>query len=81
MAGLASSVAVTANAREPGRLRSWPPGGVNGSVSEPVVLHNEPEAPNGRGMAIVEAMSTRWGVQAHGDGGKTVWFELDLADY
>ena len=53
----------------------------DGSVSEPVVLHNEPEAPNGRGMAIVEAMSTRWGVQAHGDGGKTVWFELDLADY
>ncbi|HWS57745.1 MAG TPA: ATP-binding protein [Actinotalea sp.] len=47
----------------------------------PVVLHTEPSAPNGRGMAIVEAMSSRWGVDEHADGGKTVWFELDLADY
>lgn len=53
----------------------------DGGSQEPVVLHNEPEAPSGRGMAIVEAMSTRWGVQAHDDGGKTVWFELDLADF
>jgi anti-sigma regulatory factor (Ser/Thr protein kinase) len=47
----------------------------------PVVLHNEPSALNGRGMAIVEAMSTRWGVEAHVEGGKTVWFELDLSDF
>lgn len=47
----------------------------------PVVLHNELSAPNGRGMAIVEAMSTRWGVDDHVDGGKTVWFELDLAEF
>ncbi|WP_024285779.1 ATP-binding protein [Cellulomonas sp. KRMCY2] len=53
----------------------------DGGTTEPVVLHNEPTAPNGRGMAIVEAMSTRWGVQAHSGGGKTVWFELDLADF
>ncbi|HQY33548.1 ATP-binding protein [Actinotalea sp.] len=50
-------------------------------LSTPVVLHNEPSAPNGRGMAIVEAMSSRWGVDEHSDGGKTVWFELDLADF
>jgi len=50
-------------------------------TSSPVVLHNEPSAPNGRGMAIVEAMSSRWGVDGHTDGGKTVWFELDLADF
>ena len=50
-------------------------------VSSPVVLHREPSAPSGRGMAIVEAMSTRWGVEDHADGGKTVWFELDLDDF
>ncbi|NTW40464.1 MAG: ATP-binding protein [Cellulomonadaceae bacterium] len=53
----------------------------DGGASTPVVMHNEPSAPNGRGMAIVEAMSTRWGVDEHTDGGKTVWFELDLADF
>ena len=47
----------------------------------PVVLHGEPAAPAGRGMAIVEAMSNRWGVLETDDGGKTVWFELDLDAY
>ena len=46
----------------------------------PVVLHPDPIAPSGRGMAIVEAMSNRWGVEAVG-GGKSVWFELDLDEY
>lgn len=46
----------------------------------PVVMHNEPSAPTGRGMAIVEAMSSRWGIEEHDDG-KTVWFELDLDDF
>ena len=47
----------------------------------PVVLHPEPIAPAGRGMAIVEAMSNRWGVEPHTPGGKTVWFEIDLDEY
>ncbi|GEN80052.1 ATP-binding protein [Actinotalea fermentans] len=47
----------------------------------PVVLHPEPIAPAGRGMAIVEAMSNRWGVDPHPTGGKTVWFEIDLDEY
>jgi anti-sigma regulatory factor (Ser/Thr protein kinase) len=47
----------------------------------PVVLHPELVAPSGRGMAIVEAMSNRWGVDAQEDGGKVVWFEIDLDDY
>lgn len=47
----------------------------------PVVLHPALVAPSGRGMAIVEAMSNRWGVDAQGDGGKTVWFEVDLDQY
>ncbi len=47
----------------------------------PVVLDNDPQSINGRGMAIVEAMSTRWGIEPHPEGGKTVWFELDLAEF
>lgn len=47
----------------------------------PVVLHPEPIAPAGRGMAIIEAMSNRWGVDAGPGGGKTVWFEIDLDEY
>ncbi len=47
----------------------------------PVVLHPEPAAPAGRGMAIVEAMSNRWGVEPHPADGKTVWFEIDLDEY
>lgn len=46
----------------------------------PVVLHPEPVAPAGRGMAIVEAMSERWGV-AEAAQGKTVWFEIALDEY
>ena len=53
----------------------------DGGPRSPVVLHREPAAANGRGMAIVEAMSTRWGVVEGDDGGKTVWFELDLDDF
>lgn len=53
----------------------------DGGSLAPVVLHREPSAPSGRGMAIVEAMSTRWGVDDHAEGGKTVWFELDLDDF
>ena len=47
----------------------------------PVVLNPEPIAPAGRGMAIVEAMSNRWGVDPRPAGGKTVWFEIDLDEY
>lgn len=47
----------------------------------PVVLDQDLGALNGRGMAIVEAMSSRWGVEPHIEGGKTVWFELDLAEF
>jgi hypothetical protein len=30
---------------------------------------------SGRGLAIVEGMTDRWGVDSLGDAGKTVWFE------
>jgi len=45
------------------------------------VLHPGLVAPSGRGMAIVEAMSNRWGVDERPDVGKTVWFEIDLDEY
>ena len=35
----------------------------------------ELDAPSGRGLKIVDALATRWGVE-HTDGSKTVWFEL-----
>lgn len=50
----------------------------DGAEAGPVVMRTDPSALSGRGMAIVEAMSSRWGVEVHEDGGKTVWFELDL---
>lgn len=53
----------------------------DGNQRSPVVMHNELDSANGRGMAIVEAMSSRWGIETHEDGGKTVWYELDLDDF
>ena len=49
-----------------------------GSGNEaPVVLSRDPGALTGRGMAIVDALASRWG--ADGDGaGTSVWFEVDL---
>lgn len=49
-------------------------------TAPPVVVHAEPTAPSGRGMAIVEAMSSHWGVEQVSQG-KSVWFELDLDEY
>lgn len=41
----------------------------------PTVGHPEPTAPSGRGLALVEALSSDWGTRLHDDG-KTVWFEV-----
>lgn len=46
----------------------------------PRVRHPEPTAPSGRGLALVEALSTAWGTATHPDGGKTVWFDVDVDD-
>ena len=55
---------------------------VSDSVPDPpVVLHPGIVAPSGRGMAIVETMSNRWGVDEQPEFGKTVWFEIDLDEY
>ena len=44
---------------------------------QPQVRHPDPTAPNGRGMALVDTLSTSWGSARLPDGGTTVWFELD----
>jgi hypothetical protein len=45
----------------------------------PTVGHPEPTAPSGRGLALVEALSTDWGTDSRPDG-KTVWFEVHAED-
>ena len=44
----------------------------------PRVTLASPTALGGRGVALVDALATGWGVEQHDDGGKTVWFTLDL---
>jgi anti-sigma regulatory factor (Ser/Thr protein kinase) len=48
----------------------------------PVVRHVDSDAIAGRGLALVESLSTAWGVRKSrlARSGKTVWFELALGD-
>lgn len=48
------------------------------STQAPRVSRPSPTALGGRGMALVDTLSTRWGVDDHGGDGKTVWFVLDV---
>ena len=48
----------------------------DGSETPPVVRHYEQDAFTGRGLALVEALATRWGWQLAGRG-KVVWCEVD----
>lgn len=48
----------------------------DGSAQRPMPGVFDLEALSGRGLALIEAMSTRWGVEAH-SAGKRVWFELE----
>ena len=47
----------------------------DGSVQGPRPRQFTEEASTGRGLLLVEAMASSWGVTPT-DGGKTVWFEL-----
>ena len=52
-------------------------GVVDGDLKPPVRLFVSPLASGGRGLALVDALSDRWGYDVADDGmGKTVWFEL-----
>lgn len=48
----------------------------DGSSVLPGVRHYEDEATTGRGIGLVELLSTSWGVEPEPGGGKTVWFVL-----
>jgi anti-sigma regulatory factor (Ser/Thr protein kinase) len=45
------------------------------STAPPTLGGFDLEAMSGRGLALVEALADRWGVETHGSG-KRVWFEL-----
>jgi anti-sigma regulatory factor (Ser/Thr protein kinase) len=51
----------------------------DGSAQRPVPGMFDLEALSGRGLALIEAMATRWGVEAHSTG-KHVWFELEESE-
>lgn len=46
------------------------------SHRRPVVRVPEPSAVGGRGMQMVDVLSSDWGVRLHPGDGKSVWFRL-----
>jgi anti-sigma regulatory factor (Ser/Thr protein kinase) len=49
----------------------------DGSAVRPLAREAARGDESGRGMAIVNALSDRWGVEDH-QGGKRIWFDVDL---
>lgn len=47
------------------------------SKQAPTARHHNLEAQTGRGLALVDSLSTCWGVEQIVDDGKVVWFEVD----
>ncbi len=56
------------------RTESGPPTGT-GSAPDP-----GPASETGRGLLLVAALATRWGVADRQGPGKTVWAEIDITD-
>jgi anti-sigma regulatory factor (Ser/Thr protein kinase) len=48
-------------------------------AGRPVLQKVTEVAENGRGLFLVEALSTRWDVEPEPTGGKVTWAELELA--
>ena len=48
----------------------------DGSPRRPVLRHYRDQSTTGRGLALVTALASRWGITSHPDGSKTVWVEL-----
>jgi hypothetical protein len=48
-------------------------------AAPPVAQHAASDADHGRGIALVEALATRWGVDRDRLAGKCVWLELSTA--
>ncbi|MEY9488856.1 anti-sigma regulatory factor (Ser/Thr protein kinase) [Streptomyces calvus] len=59
--------------RLPGGIRVEVTDGFDALPSVPVGL--APDAENGRGLALLAAVTDAWGVDPEPRGGKTVWFE------
>ena len=51
----------------------------DGNVRLPIARHYGPGSMTGRGLHLVEALATRWGVDEVPDG-KVVWFEFECGD-
>jgi hypothetical protein len=52
----------------------------DGSPRHPVVRHYSDQSTTGRGLALVSALASQWGITPHPDGSKTVWAELRASD-
>lgn len=48
----------------------------DGSPGRPILRHPPADATSGRGLEIVDALASRWGVDERPGGGKSVWFEV-----
>lgn len=48
----------------------------DGEGDAPPVVRHRPDGEGGRGLALVQQLSTAWGTRRDGDG-KVVWFEMD----
>lgn len=46
----------------------------------PTMRSHRPDAPAGRGLQLVDQLSTHWGVEHDSHPGKTVWFTLALSE-
>ena len=46
----------------------------------PVIGHTPPEATSGRGLHLVQSLSSSWGVEGRPEG-KIVWFEVPTDDF
>jgi len=66
------------------RIRTWRAGRVvsvavsDGSLAHPIVKIPALTSSGGRGMMLIDALSSAWGVEDSGTTGKTVWFSLDV---
>ncbi len=48
----------------------------DGAGGTPEMRSPKPTDPSGRGLKIIDMLSTDWGVDHHASSGKTVWFTL-----
>jgi anti-sigma regulatory factor (Ser/Thr protein kinase) len=51
---------------------------VDGDAREPVPRQARADDTSGRGMQLVDVLSSRWGAEPYKDG-KRVWFEVDVS--